>query len=273
MSARTSTAPARALRSKRRLALIAGQVATLIAVLCLVEFLVEAGVVSSLYLPAPTDVASEVRGLLQPGSEFYPNLFVTLQEFVTGYALAVVVGISVGLFLVLVPHAETFFRPFLAATMAIPKVTIVPLLTLWFGLGMSHKVVIVFLFCFFPIVYNTIAGVKQTSPDHVKVARAFRATRRQTIVKVILPSAIPTILAALRVEAASALVGAIFGEMIASRAGLGNSLSEASSLYDTPKAFAYIILITLVSITSVSIIDQLEKRVFLSWRPASTRLR
>src|SRR5690606_28233681 len=97
-----------------------------------------------------------------------------------------------------------------------------------------------------------------TSPDHVKVARALRARRRQVIVKVILPSAIPTILAALRVEAASALVGAIFGEMVASRAGLGNGLNEATALYDTPKAFALIILITIVSIVSVSTIDLLE---------------
>src|SRR5690606_20222802 len=139
--------------------------------------------------------------------------------------------------------------------------------------GLSHKVIIVFLFCFFPIVYNTIAGVKQTNPDHIKVARSFRASRRQTILKVILPSAIPTISAALRVEAAQALVGAIFGEMVASRAGLGNGLSEASELYDTPKAFAFIILITVVSITSVTIIDQLEKRVFLKWRPAPSRIR
>jgi NitT/TauT family transport system permease protein len=174
---------------------------------------------------------------------------------------------------VLVPHAEAFFRPFLAALMAVPKVTIIPLLTLWLGLGLSHKVVIVFLFCFFPIVYNTIAGVKQTSPDHLKVARAFQASRRQTIVKVILPSAMPTILAALRVEAAAAIVGAIFGEMVASRAGLGNGLNEASSLYNTPKAFAFIILITLVSVVSVTVIDQLEKRVFLKWRPAQSRLR
>jgi NitT/TauT family transport system permease protein len=268
----TTSVPSTA-SQRRRVTLVAGQVALLFGLLAVAELLVRTGTVSSLYLPAPTSVVAEIGELLAGGSDFYANLGVTLREFITGYLLAVVGGIATGLFLVLVPHAENFFRPFLAAFMAVPKVTIIPLLTLWFGLGLSHKVIIVFLFCFFPIVYNTIAGVKQTSPDHVKVARALRARRRQVIVKVILPSAIPTILAALRVEAASALVGAIFGEMVASRAGLGNGLNEATALYDTPKAFALIILITIVSIVSVSTIDLLEKKVFLKWRPSPARLR
>lgn len=253
--------------------MIVGQLALLAVGVIACELLVKGGVVSQLYVAAPSDVVVEAVKLLGGESDFYSNLLVTLREFVSGYLLAVVAGIGTGLFLTLVPFAETFFRPYLAALMAIPKVTIIPLLTLWFGLGLSHKVIIVFLFCFFPIVYNTIAGVKQTAPDHLKVARSFRASRRQVIGKVILPSAIPTILAALRVEAAAAIVGAIFGEMIASRAGLGNGLTEATSLYDTPRAFAFIILITLLSIVSVSIIDQLEKRVFLKWRPATSRLR
>ncbi|PXY30326.1 ABC transporter permease [Prauserella coralliicola] len=258
---------------RRRAGLFLGQVALLAGVLALCEALVRGNVVSSLYLPAPTDVLDEVVLLLSGDNGFYGNLAVTLQEFLTGYLLAVAAGILFGLFLALVPLAEAFFRPFLAALMAVPKVTVIPLLTLWFGLGLGHKVIIVFLFCFFPIVYNTIAGVKQTSADHLKVARSFRASRFQVITKVVLPSAVPTIFAALRVEAAAALVGAIFGEMVASKAGLGNGLTEATSLYDTPRAFAFIILITLVSVASVTVIDQLEKRVFLKWRPRQTRLR
>ncbi|MEU3270281.1 ABC transporter permease [Saccharomonospora sp. NPDC006951] len=258
---------------RRRAGLLVGQVALVVGVLVLCEALVRGGVVSALYLPAPSDVGDEVWLLLSGESDFYANLAVTLQEFLYGYLLAVAAGITFGLFLALVPLAEEFFRPFLAALMAVPKVTIIPLLTLWLGLGLGHKVVIVFLFCFFPIVYNTVAGVKQTAAEHLKVARSFRASRFQVIVKVILPSAVPTIFAALRVEAAHAIVGAIFGEMIASEAGLGNGLTEATSLYDTPKAFAFIILITLVSVVSVSFIDFLEKRVFLKWRPRQSRLK
>ncbi|MBN6038110.1 ABC transporter permease [Amycolatopsis sp. 195334CR] len=257
----------------RRTGLLAGQLALLAGVLVLCEALVRGGVVSSLYLPAPTDVFGELTGLLAGDDGFYGNLAVTLQEFLAGYLLAVAAGILFGLFLALVPLAEEFFRPFLAALMAVPKVTVIPLLTLWFGLGLGHKVIIVFLFCFFPIVYNTIAGVKQTAAEHLKVARSFRASRVQVITKVVLPSAVPTIFAALRVEAAAALVGAIFGEMVASKAGLGNGLTEATSLYDTPKAFALIILITLVSVVGVTLIDQLERRVFLKWRLRQTRLR
>lgn len=247
--------------------LLVGRLVLLFGVLAICELLVRGGIVSSLYLPAPTDVLVQAWQLLGGGSGFYMNLGVTLREFVIGYLVAVVAGIALGLLLGLVPLAEAFFRPFLAALMAVPKVTVIPLLTLWLGLGLGHKIVIVFLFCFFPIVYNTIAGVQQTSEDHLKVARSLRASRVQLIGKVILPSAIPTILAALRTEAAAAIVGAIFGEMVASKAGLGNGLNEATTLYDTPKAFAFIILITLVSVLSVTVIDQLERRVLLKWRP------
>ncbi len=250
-----------------RIVLLVGRLVLLFGVLAICELLVRGGIVSSLYLPAPTDVLVQAWQLLGGGSGFYMNLGVTLREFVIGYLVAVVAGIALGLLLGLVPLAEAFFRPFLAALMAVPKVTVIPLLTLWLGLGLGHKIVIVFLFCFFPIVYNTIAGVQQTSEDHLKVARSLRASRVQLIGKVILPSAIPTILAALRTEAAAAIVGAIFGEMVASKAGLGNGLNEATTLYDTPKAFAFIILITLVSVLSVTVIDQLERRVLLKWRP------
>ena len=213
----------------------------------------------------PTRVIKEIIDLFAQG-EIFPNLLVTLQEFLAGYLLAAVAGIGTGLFLVLVPRAEAFFGPFLSALLAVPKVTIIPLLMLWLGIGLSHKIAIVFLFCFFTIAFNTITGVKQTAENHLKVARVFEASRFQTIVKVILPSAAPTIFAGLRVSAATGLVGALFGEMIASKDGLGNLLVKATSLYDTAKAFAIITIVTVVSVLIIALIDRLEKKVFLKWK-------
>ncbi|GBF74244.1 ABC transporter permease [Paenibacillus sp. 598K] len=242
-----------------------GQAALLLAALALVEYLVRAGVIGSLYLSRPTQVAQEIYKLFADG-EVYRHLAVTLQEFAAGYLLSIVAGIGTGMLLVLVPHAESFFRPFLSALMAVPKVTIIPLLMLWLGIGLSHKVAIVFLFCFFTIAFNTITGIKQTAEAHLKVARVFEATRWQTVLKVILPSAAPTIFVSLRVSAATGLVGALFGEMVASKDGLGNLLVQATSLYDTAKAFAVIVVVTVVSVLIIAAIDLLEKRIVLRWR-------
>lgn len=243
------------------------QVALLVLVCGLCEYLVRQEIVSSLYLAAPSQVVVEFLTLAS-GPALLRSVYVTLSEFLVGYLLSVAAGIGVGLFLVLASGAEQFFKPVLAMLMGIPKVTIIPLLTLWLGIGMSQKIVIVFAFGFFPIVYNTIAGIKQTSENHLKVARAFQATRAQLIAKVILPSAMPTIFAGLRVAAATALVGALFGEMLASKEGLGTMLVKATALYDTAQAFALIAIVTALSVLLILLIDVIERTLFLRWRYA-----
>lgn len=245
--------------------IIIGQIALLLLILGSIEYVVRAGIVGSLYLSAPTEVVKEIVKLFSDGEVFH-HLSVTLREFAAGYVLSAVAGVGTGMLLVLVPRAEVFFKPFLSALLAIPKVTIIPLLMLWLGIGLSNKVAIVFLFCFFTIAFNTITGIKQTAENHLKVARVFEASKVQTIVKVILPSAAPTIFVALRLSAATGLVGALFGEMIASKDGLGNLLVQATSLYNTAQAFAIITVVTIVSVLIIAIIDLLEKRVVLRWK-------
>ncbi|MDQ1913566.1 ABC transporter permease [Paenibacillus sp. GD4] len=245
--------------------IVTAQLAFLLLFLALVEYLVRADIIGSLYLSKPTQVVIEIVSLFSKGVIFH-HLLVTLGEFTAGYVLSAIAGVGTGLFLVLVPRAESFFRPFLSALLAVPKVTIIPLLMLWVGIGLSHKIAIVFLFCFFTIAFNTITGIKQTADNHLKVARVFEATRFQTITKVILPSAAPTIFVSLRVSAATGLVGALFGEMIASKDGLGNLLVQATSTYDTAKAFAIITIVTIVSVLIISVIDLFERRVVLKWK-------
>lgn len=252
-------------KSSKHGGILIGQIALLGLILGVIEFVVRRGIVGKLYLSEPTVVVNEIIQLLGQ-SEIYVSLWITLQEFLIGYLLAAVLGIATGMFLVLVKQAEAFFRPFLSALMAVPKVTIIPLLMIWLGIGISHKVAIVFLFCYFTISFNTITGIKQTLENHLKVARVFQASRFQTITKVILPSAAPTIFAGLRISAATGLVGALFGEMIASEDGLGNMLVKATSLYDTALAFAVITIVTIVSVGIIALIDLLEKKVFLRWK-------
>lgn len=237
------------------------QLLFLIIILGIVEVLVRSGVVNSLYFPAPISVMNDFIQLFKSGV-IWPHLYTTLSEFIIGYSLAVLLGIGLGLVVMIVPWAERFFQPFISALMAIPKVTIVPLLALWLGIGFTHKITIVFLFCFFTILVNTITGIKQVEEKYLKVAKVYEATPWQITWKVTIPSAMPTILAGLKVSAAAGLVGALFAEMLASKAGLGNVLVKATTLFDTSQAFAIVVMVTLMSVLIIALIQLIEKKIF-----------
>ncbi len=245
--------------------IMVAQIVALVVLLGACEYLVRQGFIKDLYLAAPSQVIKELLVLLHQEA-FYKHLSATLIEFVLGYFSAVILGITLGLFMILTPKAEHFCSPFLSALMAIPKVTIIPLLTLWLGIGLTNKIAIVFIFSFFPIIFNTITGIKQTAENHLKVAQVFGATHIQIIRKVILPSAMPTIFSGMRLAAASGLVGALFGEMMASKEGLGNILIKATQLFQTAQVFAIIFIVTMISVLLIAFIDLLERKVFLKWK-------
>ncbi|MQY25853.1 ABC transporter permease [Nocardia aurantia] len=251
--------------SRRNLAVLGGQLLTVAAVLGLLQWLVDSGRIGTIYLASPTQILRVFPHLIIQ-EHLFGNLLITLYEAVAGTALAFVIGVSTGIWMGLSRAGERFLNPFVAAAMAVPKVTIIPLLTLYLGVGVNHKIVIVFLFGYFLFVFNTIAGIRQVQDSHLKVARAHGASRIQTIVKVILPSAAPSIVAALRVETGTALVAALFGEIVASKAGLGNMLNRAIGVYDTAKLFALVLSITVFSVLIITAVDQLEKKVLLRWK-------
>ncbi|MBB3181492.1 ABC transporter permease [Variovorax sp. Sphag1AA] len=257
--------PARRLRALPAIPLAQGL--TVLVLLLAWEWAVRSNTVNALYLPAPTAIVESFGPLLAQGRLLH-HTAVTLAEFAVGYAAAVFGGIGLGVLLVLVPSAERFAHPFIGALMSVPKVAIVPLLALWLGIGFTHKVAIVFLFAVFQIVYSTVAGIKQTRREHLKVARAFRASTLQTVFKVILPSAMPTIFAALRVSASVGLLGALFAEMLSSKEGLGNLITRSTASLDTAETFALIALVTLLAVAMIAALDLLERMVFLRWRAA-----
>lgn len=242
--------------------IILGQILLLILIFGLIEYLVSTEKINKLYLAAPSQVIKELIEVLN-AKILLPNIFITILEFLTGYGISIILGIGAGLLFVAFPKVDTFFSPFISALMSIPKVAIIPLLTIWFGIGFSSKVILVFLFSFFTIFFNTISGAKQTSNNYIKVAKVFKASKSQTILKVLLPSAIPSIFAGLRVTAATGITGVIFAEMQAAKKGLGFLLSEAASLYNTPRLFLIIIIVTIISVILVKIVDVVEERLFI----------
>ena len=243
----------------------------ILLLLVLAQVIIEGGKVNKLYLPAPWDVLLEFKRCLAENI-LLPNLLLTLQEFGLGYLIAAGLGIALGVLFAICPAVDAFFTPFFSALMSIPKVSIFPLLTIWIGIGFMQKVVIVTLFTFFYIFFSTKSGATETHGNYLKVAKVFRATRAQTIFKVMLPSAVPSIFTGLRVTAATGVTGVIFAEMQASNAGLGFLLSDAAALYNTPRVFVLIVLVTVLAVILVEIVDCIE-RIFFKKHKAKTNIK
>ncbi len=241
------------------------QIITILFFIGLCEFLVQREIISDLYLAAPSNVIITLYELVADG-ELGRHFYVTLLEFSIGFGSAIVIGVGFGLIMALSKPVEGYFTPILSGLMAVPTVTIIPLLILWLGIGVVNKIVVVFLFTFFLIVFNTITGVKATLPNHIKVARVFEASRSQLIAKIIIPSAAPSIFAGLRVAAATGLVGALFAEMLASREGLGYLLNMATQFYDTGQLFAVILVVTALSVLIIGLINFIERIIFTRWK-------
>lgn len=247
--------------------ILVAQIAVLAVVLFAVQQAVDSGAVKTIYLASPTQVLEAFPKLVEEQNLLF-HLYVTLSEAAVGVLIGGVLGVATGIYMGLFPRVNQFLNPFLVWAMAVPKVTIIPLLTLYLGIGYGHKVFIIFLFSYFLFVFNTIAGIRQVQENHVKVAKTLGASHRQIVWKVILPSAIPSIMAAVRIEAATCLVAALFAEMVASKAGLGNLLNKLTGIYDTAGTFALVILITTISLIIIFLVEWLEKRVLLKWKYA-----
>lgn len=237
------------------------QMLFIVCLLVLAQLVIELGGINKLYLPAPWDVVLEFGRCLQE-NVILPNLWVTLQEFSVGYLVSAVLGIGLGVLFAVYPALDEFFTPFFSAAMAIPKVSLFPLMTIWIGMGFMQKAVIVSLFCFFYVFFNTKSGAQETQHNYLKVAEVFCASRLQVITKLMLPSAVPSIFTGLRVTAATGVTGVIFAEMQASNAGLGYVLSDAAALYNTPRVFVLIALVTILAVVLVAIVDAVERLFF-----------
>lgn len=241
------------------------QIITLIGLLVYMQVVVDTGRISKVFIASPTMIIKEAGKIIADGT-LQQHLLLTLEEVLIGYALAAVVGIIVALLWTLFPKLEEYMDVFCSAIMAVPKTAILPLLILWFGIGFSSKVTLVFLFSVFQILYNTVTGAKQTNAKYLKVASVFKANRIQTVFQIMIPSALPSMFNGLRLAAATALTGVIFSEMQSAKGGLGYLLSEAQNLLNSARMFFIIILVTVISVLFVQIIALIEFAICHKWQ-------
>jgi NitT/TauT family transport system permease protein len=215
-------------------------------------------------LPSPRSVWLRFLTALRDGTLLH-HTGVTLVEIVLGLLIGTIFATLVGYFLAKSRSLERILSPYLVASQAIPIIAIAPLLVLWLGNGILSKVVICALIVFFPVLVNTIVGVRAVPTALYDLMDSLHASRSQILWKVEVPASLPVFLGGLRVGATLSVIGAIVGELVDAQDGLGFLLQLGDFQYDTPMVFVAVFMLILLALLLYGIVILLEKK-FLKWQ-------
>lgn len=219
----------------------------LVVLILLWEAYVRIFSVSPFILPAPGAVGAALWDVLSD-SKTYWHIWVTLFETVAGFLIAVVVGVLLGGLLGKMRFLEQTLSPLIVGLQVMPKVALIPLFIVWFGFGITSKIVLSAVIAFFPIMTNTILGIKSVEQGHRDVMRSLNAGRWATFREVELPNALPFILTGMEVGIVLATIGAIVGEYLGGSQGLGYMAVATLNAFDVQRMFAVIVLLTVLGL-------------------------
>jgi NitT/TauT family transport system permease protein len=242
----------------------AGAVLLPIATFCLFVGGWEAAVrlfgISKIVLPPPSDIALAFwNGLL--GGDFSWHLAVTLYEILAGFAVGALSGLLLGFVVALVPLAERIFYPYIVAFQTVPKVAIAPIIVIWFGYGVTSKIVITATIAFFPLLANTIVGLRATPRDQIEMLVSCTASRWQVFRMVRLNQALPYVFVGLDVAIVLSVIGAIVGEFVGAKAGLGYLILQKNFNFDMAGTFAILIILSLIGVGLHLLVSAAQRRV------------
>ncbi len=219
-------------------------------------------------LPAPADVWARFVKALMDGSLLY-HTRITLAEIVLGLLSGILFATVTGYMLAKSRSLEKILSPYLVASQAIPVVAIAPLLVIWLGDGILSKVVICALIVFFPVLVNTVVGVRAVPTALYDLMHSIRATRLQILLKLELPASLPVLLGGLRIGATLSVIGAIVGELVDAEQGLGFLLQLGDFQYDTSMVFVAVFTLIALALSLYGVVTLLERR-FLKWQNTSS---
>lgn len=191
-----------------------------------------------------------------------PHFWTTLAEVLLGLLVGGVAGILTGILLARSRLAARMLSPYIVAAQATPILALAPLIALWFGTGLGSRVLICALICFFPIAVGTMVGIRSVDPKLIELGRSFRASRRQRLLRIEVPSALPQIMGSLRIGVTLAVVGAIVAEWAGGDSGLGVLINlSRGSMFDIPLMFATLMTIGLMGVALYLIVVAIERRL------------
>lgn len=224
------------------------------------------GLYASFLVPAPEAVAERWWAIARDGS-LLRHTAVTLRAVLSGLVLGVLAAFWLGYAIARSRSVAFALMPYLIALQAVPIVAIAPLLIIWFGPGLASKVIICALLVFFPMLMNTVLGIRSIPPELHDLLRSLEATPLQTFWKLELPAAMPIVIGGLKVSATLSVIGAVVGEFVSANAGLGYLINFGRGTYDTPLVIAAVFTLTALALILYGLAAWVEQ-ILLGWRDA-----
>ncbi len=252
-------APARAARPKFRISNYANLIRVVSLVVTLGAWEWYGRGVDPIFLSYPTAILQAVPKMIQTG-ELQKAASSSIQGLVIGFGLAIVLGIVFGLLMGRYRLVDYLMDVQISALYSTPNVALIPLLILWFGLGLTSKIVIIFLAAFFPIIVNTYTGVRNVSRALVEIAQVEGANEPQVFTKIVVPASWPFMMAGIRLAVGRAVVGMVVAEMFTAITGLGGAIVYYGNSFATDKLFVVIILLALLGVALTEGVKYIERR-------------
>jgi ABC-type nitrate/sulfonate/bicarbonate transport system permease component len=224
----------------------------------------EARLIDPLFLPPPTAIASALNEMIWNG-ELAAHLRASLVRIGGGWLIGSVAGVLLGGLIGLSTLGRSAGLPFISALFPVPKIALLPLLILWFGIGESSRIATIALGVFFPMAVSTYAGVDSVPRNLIRMAQSFDVPFASIVRNVVVPATLPSVLSGLRISASIALILVVSAEMIGANTGIGALLLASGNLMQTEKLMAAIVAISVLGLLIGACISWLE-RVLLAWR-------
>jgi NitT/TauT family transport system permease protein len=254
-------ARARRKRPPRRSAAVLLPLLSALIGLALWEGAVDLWAIPEYLLPAPSRV---IVSLAQNWPMLLSELGFTALAAASGFVIALVLGIFCGAAITASRTVDRMLYPWLVISHAVPKVVVAPLFIVWIGFGLKSEILFVVVFTFFPVIVNTVTGLKSADLDLLTLARSMGASPWQILWKIRIPAALPAIFAGIKVSATLAPVGAVIGEFVASNQGLGHVLIQAVGSLETTLAFAAVLVISVFGI-AIWYLAEWAERLSIPW--------
>jgi len=220
--------------------------------------------INPIFLSTPLAIAKAFVALLANG-ELLKALGISVLVVLIGFAAATIVGIPVGLLMGRFRTFEYLVDPYVNALYVVPRIALIPLIIIWFGLGVPAQVVVVFGTSVFPVLLSTYAGVRSVPADLIETAHSFGASERQLFFSIIIPASVPFIMSGLRLGIGQAIIGMVVAQMFLGLSGIGFMLTKYGNMFETAYVFVVVLALAALGIVMTEAVKRLEKR-YSSWR-------
>ena len=231
------------------------------------QLIVDRGIIARYILPSPVDVILVSIKILP---EIKVHLYTTLQEALTGLMVAIVLSLLLAMLMDNFTLIKKAIQPLLIVSQTIPVMVLAPLFAMWFGFGLLPKIMVVILVCFFPLVVSLLEGLNSLDPDFLNLMKSMKANRWQMFYLAKFPSALPNFFSGLKIAATYSIIGAVIGEWMGGKAGLGVYMTRVRQSFALDKVFATILIIIFLSTVLFKIIELIQF-LLMPWRRAISK--